>query len=122
MAQIDSYRDLQIWQRSMDLAVSCYEVSRQLPDSERDGLCSQIRRAATSIPANIAEGHGRELPGSFVQHLRISHGSLKELETLLILVQRLKMVEPPSIAPLLDECNEVGRMIRAMIRSIQAKE
>jgi four helix bundle protein len=122
MAQIDSYRDLQIWQRSMDLAVACYEVSRQLPDSESYGLCSQIRRAATSIPANIAEGHGRELPGSFIQHLRISQGSLKELETLLLLAQRLEMVEQPLTAPLLAECSEVGRMIRALIRAIQTKE
>jgi four helix bundle protein len=120
MAQIDTYRDLQIWQRSMDLAVACYESSRQLPDSERYGLCSQIRRAATSIPANIAEGHGRELPGSFIQHLRICQGSLKELETLLLLAQRLEMIKLPSVTPLLAECDEIGRMIRALIRAIQA--
>jgi four helix bundle protein len=75
-----------VWQDAMTLAESCYRLTHQFPRDELFGLTSQIRRAAGSIPANIAEGHGRDNTGNFVQHLRISQGSLKELETHLLLV------------------------------------
>ena len=76
----------------MTLAESCYRLTRQFPRDELFGLTSQIRRAAGSIPANIAEGHGRENTGSFVQHLRISQGSLEETETHLLLADRVGIV------------------------------
>ena len=76
-----SYRDLVVWQTAMALAVDCYQLTRNFPRDEMFGLTSQIRRAAASIPANIAEGHGRENTGAFIQHLRIAQGSSKELET-----------------------------------------
>jgi len=78
---IRNYRDLFVWGRSMDLAEACYKISRQFPPSEIYGLTSQIRRAAVSIPANIAGGHGRRNLGDYVHHLSIANGSLKELET-----------------------------------------
>jgi four helix bundle protein len=119
---IQSFKDLVIWQRGMTLVESCYRLTKRLPDDERFGLISQIRRAAVSIPANIAEGHGREVAGSFIQHLRIAQGSLKELETLLMLVQRMEMAETDVSGRLLSECDELGRMLRSMIRAVQDKQ
>ncbi|MBX9592011.1 MAG: four helix bundle protein [Hyphomonadaceae bacterium] len=84
-------------------------------------MTAQIRRAATSIPANIAEGHGRENTGSFVQFLRVAQGSLKELETHLLLVQRVGVARTEIVEPVLVECDEIGRMLRALIRSLQGR-
>ena len=119
MSEIKSYRDLQVWQRAMDLAVACYDVTRDFPKSETYGMASQIRRASVSIPANIAEGFGRDSTGNFVSFLRVSQGSLKELETHLLLSIRVGLSEQQSVDPLLQQCDELGRMLRAYIRSIQ---
>jgi four helix bundle protein len=78
---IESHRDLLVWQKSMDLAVLAYRLTVQFPADERYGMISQIRRSAASVPANIAEGYGRESPGAYAQHLRVAQGSLKEFET-----------------------------------------
>jgi four helix bundle protein len=78
---ITSYRDLQVWQKAMDLVVQSYRFTKILPKSETCGLSSQIQRAAASVPANIAEGHGREHLGDYLRHLPIANGSLLELET-----------------------------------------
>jgi four helix bundle protein len=118
---INSYRDLRVWQDAMTLAESCYRLTRQFPRDELFGLTSQIRRAAGSIPANIAEGHGRENTGSFVQHLRISQGSLKEMETHLLLADRVGIVPEQDLQPVLAQCESLGKMIRALIRSLQEK-
>lgn len=83
------------------------------------GLTSQIRRAANSIPANIAEGHGRERSGNFVQFLRIAQGSLKELETHLIIAHRVGFLELSLFEAMETRCTEVGKMVRALIRSLQ---
>ncbi|MGH6879174.1 MAG: four helix bundle protein [Rhizomicrobium sp.] len=119
--QINSYRDLRVWQDAMTLAESCYVLTAKFPREELFSLTSQIRRAATSISANIAEGHGRESTGSFIQFLRISQGSLKELETLLTIAHRVKITDERSVSPLLKRCDALGRMLRALIRSLQAK-
>jgi four helix bundle protein len=119
IASTKSYRDLLIWQRGMDLAAVSYKIANGLPDYERYGLASQIRRSAVSIPANIAEGYGREIDGPFAQHLRIAQGSLKELETHFLLVQRLGLEADLPITSTLDHCDELGRMIRSMIRSLK---
>ena len=105
----------------MTLAESCYRLTRQFPRDELFGLTSQIRRAAGSVPANIAEGHGRENTGNFVQHLRISQGSLKELETHLLLSQRVGILSEVDLQPTLAQCESLGKMIRALIRSLQDK-
>jgi four helix bundle protein len=118
---INSYRDLRVWQDAMTLAESCYRLTRQFPREELFGLTSQIRRAAGSIPANIAEGHGRENTGSFVQHLRISQGSLKEMETHLLLADRVGIMPEQDLQPVLAQCESLGKMIRALIRSLQDK-
>src|SRR6202521_655778 len=103
----------------MRLAESCYVLTRQFPRDELFGLTAQIRRAAGSVPANIAEGHGRENTGNFVQHLRISQGSLKELETHLLLAERVGILLALDLHPVLAQCERVGKMLRALIRSLQ---
>jgi four helix bundle protein len=118
---INSYKDLEVWQVSMDLAVDCYQLTARFPKSEMFALASQIRRASASIPANIAEGHGREHTGSFIQFLRIAQGSLKELETHLFLSERVGLSAGNSIGPLLGQCESVGRMLRALIRALQQR-
>jgi four helix bundle protein len=105
----------------MALAESCYRLTSEFPRDELFGLTSQIRRAAASIPANIAEGHGRENTGSFVQYLRISQGSLKELETHLILAERVGILPLSNLQGALGTCESVGKMLRALIRSLQDK-
>ncbi|MGZ3283496.1 MAG: four helix bundle protein [Xanthobacteraceae bacterium] len=119
---ITSYRDLRVWQDAMSLAESCYRLSRGFPREEMFGLTSQIRRASASIPANIAEGHGRENTRSFIQYLRIAQGSLKELETHLLLAERVGVVVKTQIASPMAQCEAVGKMLRALIRSLQRKE
>ncbi len=105
----------------MDLAVACYAVTAAFPKDEVFGLTSQIRRSASSIPANIAEGHGREQTKSFIQYLRIAQGSLKELETHLLLSERTGLAVESDVAPLLELSDEIGRMLRSMIRKLQEK-
>jgi four helix bundle protein len=105
----------------MTLAESCYRLTRQFPREEVFGLTSQIRRAAASVPANIAEGHARENTGNFVQHLRISQGSLKEVETHLLLAERVGILPAPDLQAVLAQCESLGKMVRALIRSLQDK-
>jgi four helix bundle protein len=118
---INSYRDLRVWQDAMTLAEACYRLTREFPRDELFGLTSQIRRAVGSVPANIAEGHGRENTGSFVQYLRISQGSLKELETHLLLAERVGILPVLDLQPVLAQCESLGKMLRALIRSLQDK-
>lgn len=119
--KIGGYRDLQVWRRAMDLAEATYRVSRDFPTEEKFGLVSQTRRAAVSVAANIAEGYGRGSRGSYVSFLRIAQGSLKELETHLILAQRVDVCPAGSADPLLAEADELGRMLRALITKLSPK-
>ncbi len=118
---INSYKDLHVWQEAMALAESCYRVTREFPKDELFGLTSQIRRAASSIAANIAEGHGRESTGSFIQFLRIAQGSLKEVETHLILSSKIEIVTMRDVEPLIEKSEILGKMLRSLIRSLQDK-
>ncbi len=90
MEPIKNHRDLIIWQLSMDLAVDLYQFTKQLPDDEKFGLISQIKRSATSVPLNIAEGAGRRTTGAYIQFLNIALGSLSEIDTQLEMCLRLK--------------------------------
>ena len=121
VVEFKSYRDLKVWQDSMQLAEDCYMLTRRFPKDETYGMSSQIRRSAVSVPANIAEGHGRESIGAFVQFLRIAQGSLKELETHLILAKRVKLALEEPIDILLLKTEIIGKMLRSLIRSIQVK-
>jgi four helix bundle protein len=119
VGEIRSYRDLKVWQDGMTLVVDCYSFSKEFPKEELFGLTSQLRRAAVSIPANIAEGYGRDSGGSYVNFLKTAQGSLKELETHLILAQRLKFGNFDLAEQLLARCASVGRMLHALIRGLQ---
>ena len=111
MTVVRSYRDLLVWQKSVALSVSCYALTKGFPASERYGLASQIQRAAVSIAANIAEGHGRNGPAVFLHHLSIARGSLRELETLLILADRLGYSKAETQKDLAAAADEIGRML-----------
>lgn len=116
---IQSYRDLKVWQIGMDLAEECYLVTRKFPKEETYGITSQIRRASASIPANIAEGHGRKTRKEYIQFLYIAQGSLKELETHLILSKRVKLSSSDIIDSLLNQCESVGKLLSALIRVLE---
>ena len=118
---VRSYKDLEVWQRSMQLAEDCYRATADFPREEMYGMTAQIRRAANSIPANIAEGYGRDQTGAFVQFLRIAQGSARELETHLILAARVRLLREDVRDMLLDECERISKMLRSMIRALQSR-
>ena len=117
--KIRSYRDLRVWQEGMALAEACYMLTRRFPNDELFGMTSQIRRAATSVPANITEGYGRDSTGEHVQFLRVSQGSLKELETHLALSSRVGLIAESETKNVLEECDRLGKMLHRLIRSLQ---
>lgn len=116
-----SFKDLIVWQTSMELAANCYSLTKVFPREEQYGMTAQIRRAAASVAANIAEGHGRESTGSFVQFLRVAQGSIKELETHLLLAEKVGLAPSDVVRSPLAECEEIGKMLRALIRTLQRK-
>jgi len=119
---IKSYQDLTVWQKAMDLAEMCYHLTNQFPTEEKFGMMSQIRRAACSIPANIAEGWGRGTTGEYLQFLRVAQGSTKELETHLLLCQRVGLLTKESAEPALALLSEVSRMMISLIASLKRKQ
>jgi four helix bundle protein len=118
---LKGYRDLEVWQKAMDLVVECYQITKNFPESEIYGLASQLRRAAVSIPANIAEGRERQHTKEFLQHLSIAYGSLAELETHLQIAQRLNYLDIAHVDQVLEKTAEIGRMINGLRRSLQNK-
>jgi four helix bundle protein len=118
---IQSYRDLKVWQEAMNLAELCYRVTKGFPKEETYGMTSQIRRAAVSIPANIAEGYGRKTRGEYIQFLYIAQGSLKELETHLLLVIRVELDSFTTINTVLKQCESVSKLLLFLIRSLENK-
>ena len=103
----------------MALVEDCYRLTAKLPKDEVFGLSSQIKRAAVSVPANIAEGYGRGVTGSYVQFLKIARGSLCELETHLLLAARLSLADLADIDALLAKRDAVGKMLHSLIQSIE---
>lgn len=118
---VNSYRDLQVWQKSMDFVVNCYQFTAKFPKSEIYGLSSQLQRAAVSIPANIAEGHGRRYTKPFLNHLSISYGSLMETETHLQIAERLHYLDHATLSKLLEQSAEIGRMTNGLIDSLERR-
>ena len=118
---IQSYRDLRVWGVAMLLAEMCYRHTRSFPADERFGLTAQIRRAAASIPANIAEGYGREQTGSYIQFLRVAQGSCKEVETHLLLAERVLGNDAAGPENTLRQAESVGKMLRGLIRSLEGQ-
>lgn len=117
---IQSYRDLLVWQKAMDLVTNIYQVTTDFPKHELYGLSSQMQRAAVSIPANIAEGHDRDSTKEYLRHLAIAVGSLAEVETLVAIALRLKYLSQAPYDSLIDQCRRLGRMLRNLQRSLRA--
>jgi four helix bundle protein len=116
--KVASYRELIAWQKSVALVTEIYGATRQLPKEELYGLCSQIRRAAVSVPSNIAEGQGRRSTGEFKHFLGNAQGSLCELETQLIVASNLKYLSQKQANLLLEQCAEVGRILHGLQRAL----
>lgn len=114
-----SHRDLDVWNLAMDLVLAIYSTTKALPTDERFGLTSQLRRAAVSIPANIAEGHGRRGAGEFHRFVSIAKGSICELDTELELAERLDYVNPSTTVEMRELMNRVGRMLTNLAKSLR---
>ena len=106
---------------AMTLPADCYLLTAQFPKDEMYGMSAQVRRAAVSIPANIAEGYGRDQTGSVVQFLRVAQGSARELETHLILAERVGLADQKTVMPLQESCERISKMLRSLIRSLEAR-
>ena len=120
MAQ--SFRNLQVWQRAMQLSVAVYRLTREFPREEVYGLTSQIRRSAVSVPSNIAEGQGRLSPGEFRQFLSIARGSNCELQTQLEIARALEIGNPVLIGEADRLSHEVGKMIYSLLQSLEKQK
>ena len=119
MADKKTFRDLIAWQKSIQLTKIVYQVTKAMPDTERFGLISQMRRAAVSIASNIAEGNARQTLSDYIHFLVIARGSLAELETQITIARELKMLqETDSLIELLEETD---RLVQGLIRSLQNK-
>jgi four helix bundle protein len=116
-----SYRDLEVWQRSMEVARQVYDATCNFPNEEKFGLTSQMRRAAVSVPSNIAEGHARSGTGEFLQFLSISLGSVAELETQILLSVSLKYLDQEKANVLLEQLGTIGRMLRGLQRTLNQR-
>ena len=116
---IRSYKDLIVWQKAIVLVEDCFATTANFPKGELYGLTSQMRRASVSIPSNIAEGFGRDQTGYFIQFLRVSMGSARELETQVIIAERVKFIEPDAASRLGTKCEEISKMLRALVRSLE---
>jgi four helix bundle protein len=118
---VTSYRDLVVWQKAMALVSAVYRLTSAFPDAERFGLTSQIQRSAVSIPSNIAEGQGRLATKEFRQFLGVARGSLKELETQLLISLDLAYAPAENVQNCLDLADEVSRMINALIKALDRR-
>ena len=117
---VRSYRDLRVWQDAMDLAEETYRATETFPHHERYGLVTQLRRAAVSVASNIAEGNARST-GDYLRHLLVSSGSLTEMETQFMLSNRLGFLPPEHAKPLLEKCDQLGRMLGGLRKSLRAR-
>jgi four helix bundle protein len=115
-----SFRDLVVWQRAVDLVVEVYRATKTWPKDEVYGLTNQTRRAAVSVPANIAEGQGRNSPNEFLHQLGVAYGSLCELETHLIIAERLGYIDSQALAGLTERTTQVARPLNGLMRSLRS--
>ena len=116
-----NYQNLAAWQKAMDLVEAVYAVTRSFPTDERFGLTSQLRRAVVSVPSNIAEGEGRRSRNEFVHFLSTAYGSLREVETQLMIAVRLGYIDEPTSRPPLSLAAEVGRLINGLSKSLERR-
>jgi len=118
---LKNYRDLKVWQKSYRLCLDLYRITKIFPKEERYGLTSPIRRSAVSIPSNIAEGYGRKTTADYLRSLYIVYGSVCELETQVLLSGDLNYVNKENLKALKDDTEEVERMLKALIKSLEKK-
>lgn len=116
---LPGYRGLRVWQKAMDLAAGTFALSASFPPAAQDALALPLRRAAAAVPAGIAEGNVRHSAREYTHYLAQALGTLAEVETLLQLAVRLDLATDERIAPLIGQCTEIGRMLRALNRSVQ---
>lgn len=115
---VRNYSDLIVWQKAMDLVEEVYTASKGFPKEEIYGLTSQLRRAAVSVPSNIAEGQGRNSTKEFLHHLSIAYGSLREVETQTLIAGRLLYLDQTKVHHLMEKSAEVGRLINGLTQSL----
>lgn len=115
------YRDLEVWKKSIDWVETIYRVSASFPSEERFGLTAQLRRAAASVPANVAEGAARSGTGEYLQFLSVASGSLAEVETFLILAGRMNFIAPENLEPLQAQAEEISKMLGGLKRALRSK-
>jgi four helix bundle protein len=122
MSEVRSYRDLLVWQKSMDLTMLSYQTVESFPSYEKFGLISTIRRVASLIPSTIADGHGKGITGPYLGCLSSAHGSLMLLETQFLIAERLSYIDAQTTQNLLQHTAEVGKMLHGLMRSLRAYE
>lgn len=118
MQPIRSHQDLEVWQRAVELTVAVYSHTRCFPRHELWGLAGQMQRAAVSVPANIAEGHGRSHTKEYLQSLSHAYGSLMELQTHVIIAQRLEYLDNRAANSLLEHASRIAQMLNALMRAL----
>jgi|ERR1043166_1417022 four helix bundle protein len=116
--KVKNYQELIAWQKAMDLVVEVYTISRAFPREETYVLTNQIRRAAVSVPSNIAEGQGRRTTADFLRHLSIAYGSLREVETQILIANRLRYLAQETCQDLMKSAGEVGRLLNGLMSSL----
>jgi len=121
MSTLNSYRDLEVWKKSIDLVEQIYRASKSFAPDERFGLTSQVRRASVSVPSNIAEGAARTGTGEYLQGLSVASGSLAEVETQIIIANRLEMLSLAETEALLGQADEISRMLGGLKRSLASR-
>ena len=119
--KLKSYKDLKVWQRSYQLCLEIYKITKGFPDEEKYGLTSQLRRVAVSVPSNISEGYGRKTTPEYIQFLYIAYGSVCEIETQILLSGDLGYISNGRLEMLNEGIREVERILKALIRSLENK-
>ncbi|MFZ4562017.1 MAG: four helix bundle protein [Bacteroidales bacterium] len=118
--KIESYKDLIVWQKGIDLVNEIYVLTKMFPKEEMFGLTNQMRRAAVSIPANIAEGWGRDSTKNYIQFIRISRGSLYELETLFVIARDLNYIDETIKTSVTGKIDEIGKMLNKLLQKLDS--
>jgi four helix bundle protein len=118
---LKNYKELKVWQKSYQLCLEVYRITKCFPVEERYGLTSQIRRSVVSVPSNIAEGYGRKTTPEYIRSLYIAHGSNCELETQILLSGDLSYIKTIELRKLVEEIAEIERMLKALIKSLEKK-
>lgn len=118
---VKTYRDLDVWKRSYEFCIQVYRFSGRFPKDERYGLTAQMRRAAVSVPSNIAEGCGRRTTPDYLRSLYIAYGSNFELETQILLATDLGFLEATDSKRLVEELGDIERMLKGLMRALEAK-